>query len=121
MSNIGNELDLANSRALVRYMLYTDVNRRRATQVGEDTWMDYEVICSGKYDYATKHELIFRELDDEPGQYIVAMVPYIRQISHPTKAGVTIPLRLVYITSEALWPFFDPIEEEPLDRAMLPE
>ncbi len=121
MSNIGDELETTSSQALVRYMLYTDVNRRRATQVGVDVWMDHTAICSGKYDYATKHELVFREIDDEPGQYRVAMVPYIRQVPHPKKMGVTIPLRLVYLTSEALWPFFDPIEGKPLDRAMLPE
>ena len=121
MSNIKNELDLGGSKALIRFMLYTDVNRRRATQVGADTWVDLETIFGDKYDYGTKHTLRFSELDDEPGHYIVAMVPYIRQIPHPEKAGETIPLRLIYLTSVALWPFFDSIAGEALNKEMLPE
>ncbi len=121
MSNIEKEIDTFISQGLIRYMLYTDVNRRRATQVGVDTWVDRKTIFGDKYDYGTKHELLFNEIDDEPGRYIVAMIPYIRQAPHPETEGKTIPIRLIYLTSVALWPFFDPISGDALNMAMLPE
>ena len=44
MSNIESEIDPIEPKAIIRYMLYTDVNRRRATQVGQDTWVDRATI-----------------------------------------------------------------------------
>ncbi|MFD2933450.1 hypothetical protein [Spirosoma flavum] len=121
MSNIETEVGSISPQALIRYMLYTDVNRRRATQVGSDAWVDLTTILGNKYDYGTKHEIMFSEIDDEPNQYIVAMIPYIRQVPHPEKEDELIPLRFVYLASAALWPFFDPIAGESLNMAMLPE
>lgn len=121
MSNIESEVDAIEPKAIIRYMLYTDVNRRRATQVGQDTWVDRTTIFDDMYDYGTKHTLLFAEIDDEPSHYIVAMPPYIRQMPHPQKEGQVIPIRLIYLTTPALWPFFDPIAGETFDKALLPE
>ncbi|SOD79335.1 hypothetical protein [Spirosoma fluviale] len=116
-----NEVNLTSSKAIIRFMLYTDVNRRRAARVGKDKEVDLALVLGNTYDYGTQHELLFDEIDAEPGQYVVAMLPYYRQIPHPHKTDDFIQVRLVYLTTLALWPFFEPIAGETLNRAMLPE
>ncbi|GAB3018103.1 hypothetical protein [Spirosoma pulveris] len=116
-----SDINLTGSKAIIRFMLYTDVNRRRAARVGKDQEVDLELVLGNTYDYGTRHELLFDELDAEPSQYVVAMLPYYRQIPHPTRADDFIQVRLVYLTTLALWPFFEPIADEMLNKAMLPE
>ncbi|ADB39130.1 hypothetical protein Slin_3119 [Spirosoma linguale DSM 74] len=116
-----NEVNLTGPKAIIRFMLYTDVNRRRAARVGNDMEVELNLALGSVYDYGTKHELLFEEIDTEPCQYIVAMLPYYRQIPHPYKTNGLIPVRLVYLTTIALWPFFEPIDGKTLNRAMLPE
>lgn len=102
-------------------MFYTDANRRRATQVGQDSWTDMGTLFGPKYDYGTEHELRFDELDEEPSRYVVAMLPHIKQVTHPTQSERTILLHIVYLTSSALWPFFELITVDSIHKKMLPE
>lgn len=121
MSNIVDEVNSDSPKAFIRFMLYTDVNRRRATRVGQDIEVNFETVLGSAYDYGTQHKLLFAEMDNEPGQYIVAMVPYLRQLPHPERNDQLITVRFVYLTTTALWPFFEPIAGEVLNMAMLPE
>lgn len=109
-----NESSVSTQQALIRFMLYTDINRRRATQVGHDHWVDIEEIFANKYTYGTQHELAFPEFDNQPGLYIVAMMPYLQQIAHPHQNNRLVSLQTVYLTTAALWPFFEPITPDSL-------
>lgn len=117
---MNNSFNSSTPQGLLRFMLYTDVNRRRATQVGPDRWVDLQTVFSDTYDYGSKHQLQFDELGHEPGQFVVAMISCIRQVAHPDQTGQTVPLRLVYLTSAALWPFFEPFTPQTLNSAILP-
>jgi hypothetical protein len=109
------------SLALLRFMLYTDVNRRRATQLGPDLWIDAESVQADKFNYNTEHELTFDEFDNQPGQYVVAMFPHLEKVAHSSQPDKAILLRIVYLTTVALWPFFEPLTRDDLNWSLMPE
>ena len=109
------------AQGLLRFMLYTDVNRRRATQVGTDIWVNREIVFGDTYSYGTEHELCFDELDSKPALYVVAMIPHLKQIAHPIGTDNLTPLQTVYLTTATLWPFFEPVDVDQLNTAMLPQ
>ncbi|GAB3546340.1 hypothetical protein [Spirosoma fluminis] len=117
---MNDNVNFLEPQGLVRFMLYTDINRRRATQLGPDIWADYETVYGDRYSYKSRLELCFLDIDSNPKVYIVAMLPLVRHIEHPNKPGMQVPIRIVYLTSEPLWPFFEPISDENLTTAILP-
>ena len=118
---MNNEAKAVAPQVLLRFMLYTDVNRRRAAQVGIDRWVDFESVSEGQYNYGTEHELTFAEFDHQPGLYRVAMMPHLRQIAHPSQNDRQISLQTIYLTTAALWPFFEPITWDSLNLSMMPD
>ncbi|MDB5242748.1 MAG: hypothetical protein JWP57_3373 [Spirosoma sp.] len=108
-------------QGLLRFMLYTDVNRRRATQLGPDLWVEAELIYGDTYNYNTEHELTFDEFDNQPGRYVVAMLPHLEWTAHPSQAEGTVSLRIVYLTTVALWPFFELLTLDDLNLSLLAE
>ncbi|GAB3539427.1 hypothetical protein [Spirosoma fluminis] len=117
---MNSDVDFLKAEGLIRFMLYTDINRRRATQLGPDIWTDYETVYGGRYSYKSRLELCFLDINPKPKTYVVAMLPYIRHIEHPDRPGVEVPIRTVYLVSETLWPFFEPVTDENLTTAILP-
>lgn len=118
---MNNESNSSTQEALLRFMIYTDINRRRATQIGSDRWVDIETILGNQYSYGTRHELTFAEFDNQPSLYVVAMVPHLRQVAHPNRVDKVVSLQTVYLTTAALWPFFEPLTPDSLNVAMMPD
>ncbi|MFD2574520.1 hypothetical protein ACFSUS_28045 [Spirosoma soli] len=116
---MNNQLPMNPPKGLIRFMLYTDTNRRRAIQVSTDQWTDVATVYGDLYSYGETLDMNLGELG--PGPYVVAMLPLLKHIPHPDQPGQVVPLRVVYLTSETLWPFFEPLTDDILSTAIMPQ
>ena len=98
------------AEALLRFARYTSPDRKRATPMGTDCWVDRETALSPHFAPGTQHQLTFLEGDNESGQYVVAMLPLIRRIADPRGTGSTVVHVTVYLARAEELSLFESVE-----------
>jgi hypothetical protein len=92
--------ELITPKALVRFMLYTDVNRQTAKSIGAAVWMDFDTVLGPAYECGTEHNFIFPEIDTVRQTYVVAMDPVTRQIPGPDGSDNPVLLATIYLARQ---------------------
>ncbi|WP_080239437.1 hypothetical protein [Spirosoma rigui] len=92
--------ELITPKALVRFMLYTDVNRQTAKTIGAAVWMDSDTVLGPAYACGTEHDLIFPEIDTVRQTYVVAMAPVTRQIPGTDGSDSPVLLATIYLARQ---------------------
>jgi hypothetical protein len=87
-------------KALVRFMLYTDVNRQTAKSVGAAVWLELDTVLGPAYECGAEHDFIFPEIDTVRQTYVVAMAPATRQIPGPDGTGSPVLLATIYLARQ---------------------
>ncbi|RIV24031.1 hypothetical protein DYU11_13790 [Fibrisoma montanum] len=112
-------VSLPKPEVLLRLMLYHGISRHSATQLCPDAWTDFDTATGPTFQYGTEHTLTVFTPEPEQGCYVVAMIPYLRHVTHPDNPGLRVPLITIYFADRDLWPLFDPLTEEDLSPLLV--
>ncbi len=91
------DVTLCKAEALIRLVLYTSPDRKNATLLGGDCWVDRETALGPKFRLHTEHEIASLYNGSTSGRYRVVMFPLIRRIADPRGSNEPVVHVTVYL------------------------